>query len=316
MTRSPRLFSPSLPAHRSTSSLVLLGVAISALALAGSGCKASGSVYVKSHPPGARVLIDGEDSGLRTPARLEVSSSRKKFVITVEKNGYNPVSQTVLYTTDIDPITPEEAVGAILCAPCCCGLPLLGLLEPVKVESSFVPSKIDVHLEPAGQGLRIHLTPHDAQVFIGGARANAFVSNLYSLAVGEHEVEIRSQGRRTFAQRVLVKEETYQDLRVELQLDGEGIIVLRPRRASTGDGEIKILVDGAVHDTRFGRPIRLDPGIHKVEIVIPGFEPWQSDVKVSKDGFLEIRPTLSRPTSKEGAPKPPKKVKKEKGRDL
>ena len=308
-------FTPPSPRRR-TIPLSLLGAVISVLGLAGSGCKASGSVYVKSHPSGARVLIDGEDSGLRTPARVEVSSSRKEFVVRVEKRGYNAVSRTVRYTTEVDPITPGEAVGTIVCAPCCCGLPLLRFLEPVKIESSFVPAKIEVHLEPAGQGLRLHVTPHDAQVFIDGARANATVSNLYSLTVGEHEFEIRAEGHRTFAQRVLVKEEAYPDLRVDLQLDGEGIIVLRPRRASKSDGEIRILVDGVVRDTRFGRPVRIAPGTHKVEIVVPGFEPWRSEVEVSRDGFLEIRPTLSRQDSKGGASTPPKKVEGEKGRDL
>ena len=271
----------------------LVSAALSVSALCGWGCNASGTIRVKSHPPGARVLVDGEDSGLRTPARLEVSTLQKELVVRVEKPGFNPVSRTVRYTTEVDPITPSEAAGTIICSPCCLGLPLLSFLEPLKVESSFVPSRIEVHLDPAGQGLRIDVTPRDAEVLVDGVRGKAIVSNLYSLAVGEREVDVRAEGYHPFTRRVDVQQEMYQDLSIHLRPEGEGLIVRRPHGVPTSPGELRILVDGVVHETVFDRPVRLIPGTYEVEIAGPGLEPWKSTVRVSKDGYLEIRPALS-----------------------
>ncbi len=293
-----------LRARASFTSWVLVGCTLLG------GCSASGKIEVNSHPAGARILLDGEDSGLKTPATLEVSSERTQFTVRIEKQGFNPVSRSVQYTTEIDPITPSEAVGTIVCSPCCLGLPLLSFLEPIKVHSQFVPAKIDAHLDPAGQGVDLQVSPGNAQVFVDGAFVSPLTRNLYLLEAGMHEIEVRADGFRTFAQRVRVREGTYQKLEVTLQLDGAGIIVQQPRRVFAIQGEVKIIVDGALQSTSFGKPIVLTPGEHKIEISVEGFEPWESIVRIADEGYIEIRPALSRSSKKreKGKSDAPKKT--------
>jgi len=267
-------------------------VVVAALAV---GCASSGSIYVRSEPAGARILVDGADSGLTTPSRVELATGATPVVIEVRKAGYNPVSRTVRYETEVDPITPSEAATTILCSPCCLGLPLLSFLEPLRVESRFVPAEIDARLEPAGQGIRLTVRPEHAELRVDGVRVRPFTGNLYALEHGEHQLEFVADGYRTFAQRLDVRPAIYHELSVTLELDGAGVIVLRPRRGSSKDGVVEIHVDGALHATAFDRPLRLEPGQHRVMVIVPGFEPWTADVQVAPQGFLEIRPALVRP---------------------
>ena len=52
------------------------------------------SIDVRSHPPGAKVLINGVDSGKKTPAKFNVRSLRNgTYTFNVEKEGYNVLTE-------------------------------------------------------------------------------------------------------------------------------------------------------------------------------------------------------------------------------
>ncbi len=64
----------------------------------------AGWIWVQSTPPGARILVDGAETGLRTPARLElqvgghqVRLARRGFV-TVNRNVQVNSGQTMQFT--------------------------------------------------------------------------------------------------------------------------------------------------------------------------------------------------------------------------
>ena len=73
-----------------------------------SACNTVQRVKVKSSPSGARVLIDGKDSGLTTPAEVVLPMSEDSYEITLHKNGYNPIHRTVRLETDVDVIDADE----------------------------------------------------------------------------------------------------------------------------------------------------------------------------------------------------------------
>jgi serine/threonine protein kinase len=55
----------------------------------------SGALELKSEPPGAHILIDGEPTGLTTPAVLRNLRSGRSFEIRLDKPGYQTVIQKV-----------------------------------------------------------------------------------------------------------------------------------------------------------------------------------------------------------------------------
>jgi len=53
------------------------------------------SLDVSTKPPGARVLLDGWDTGRKTPTTLEALKPRKTYTVRLELNGYEPYEEHV-----------------------------------------------------------------------------------------------------------------------------------------------------------------------------------------------------------------------------
>jgi hypothetical protein len=324
-------------------------------------------VRVTSKPSGSRILIDGADSGQTTPADVVLSLSEEYYKITVEKGGYNPVSRVVHLETDVDVIHPKEAAGKILCAPCCLGLPLLDLLEPVEVTKMFMPSRIDAELDVEGQGLKLtKVFPDSVEFYLDGRLTRPLEGRYLTMSPGDHELVAHAEGFRDLDVVVRIASGIYQDLAVELQvegqgllldvspegarilvnnqfqgtstketkqlrlesgpqqlrvekdgyvvwqdviqivperydeldlvlsLEGQGILLHKPNKLRRGQDNIQILVDGALTSTAFGKPIRLEPGTHAIEVQIPGYRSWQRKVLVQEGQYLDLEPTLKR----------------------
>src|SRR5262245_47641735 len=84
--------------------------AVAALLLAVlAGCTSEARITVNSNPSGARILIDGVDSGRQTPSSVTLSTEREHYEIKVEKAGYNTVGRTVVLGTDVDVIDADDA---------------------------------------------------------------------------------------------------------------------------------------------------------------------------------------------------------------
>ncbi len=259
--------------------------AIAALAsLLLGGCTTTGRVEVSSSPAGARILIDGVDSGQQTPNSVVLSTSKSEYTLTVDKPGYNAVSRRVRFATDLDVIDADEAVSSVLCAPFCCGLPLLRLLHPVDVESRFVPSRFDAQLEVAGQGARLSVRPQPFEAYLDGHLVALLEGDYLVTTPGDHELEIRSTGCRPYTRSIHVDECVYQPLQIELSVEGQGLLVTGAPLGA------KVYLDDQFQGTlgEEARRVRAEPGPHMLRLEQDGWRPWQDVVQVAADQYQEV----------------------------
>lgn len=155
-------------------------------------------VLVDSVPRGASILSsEGEPLGLKTPAFLDLDLKKKEHKILVAMPGYKSAPVSFRKDTRVDVISPSEATASILCSPCCCGLPLLNLLDPVDIINRFVPSVSRIELSRTGGGVFVTSTPSDIEMVVDTAShgmITAGVEAFIPLPDGIHDIEFRSQG--------------------------------------------------------------------------------------------------------------------------
>src|SRR5688572_7760979 len=261
-----------------------LATLAAALLLIASGCTTNRRVELSSTPAGARILIDGVDSGQQTPSSVVLSTSKPNYVLTLEKGGFNPVSREVALAKDVDVIGPGEAVCSICMAPCCFGLSLLRLLHPVDVETKFVPERIDATLAVAGQRARLQVKPAVFETYLHGKLVSLFEGNYLVTSVGDHELEIRAPGHRSFSRSIRVDDRVYQRVEVELEVEGQGLLV-------TGSpAGAKVLLDDQFQGNLGEEPrrVRTEPGPHLLRVELDGYKPWQDVVQVEADRYHEV----------------------------
>ncbi len=258
-----------------------LGIALLALLQA---CATESRVQISSNPAGARILIDGADSGRQTPSSIVLSTKRDSYDITIEKAGYNSAGHVVRLGTDVDVIDADEAVCTICVSPCCCFLPLLRFLDPVDVRTRFRPSDLNVELEVAGQGARLDITPPNAEVYLDGNLAALLDGNYLVTTVGDHALEIRATGYRPWTRSLRIDERVYQRLTVELEIEGQGVLV----RGTPGGARIYLddQFQGALDDG--ARRVRTEPGPHLLRVDAEGFKGWQDVIQVNSDRYEEV----------------------------
>ncbi|MEM7231943.1 MAG: PEGA domain-containing protein [Planctomycetota bacterium] len=271
---------------RGPRSFALLGLVVCAT----TGCYTTNKIHVKSTPSGAKIFIDGSDSGEVTPAHLRLSAGEPSYELSLRKPGYNEVIREIKVERDVDFLTPKEAVCSVLCAPFCCGLPLLNFLTPVEVNVNFVPEEINAFLDPAGQGLRVATNPGDAKVFLDGQETYPNQGNLYMLEPGRHRLEVRAEGFRTYSQAVHVRKNNYESVVVELVISGQGLLL-----SGVPEGS-EISIDGNYEGqlSESEQRLRLDPGLHDVRISSPGFDEWTRKIRVEPDAYTNLRVELRR----------------------
>lgn len=262
----------------------IAGLALALLGLLLQACATESRVQVSSNPAGARILVDGLDTGRTTPSSVTLSTERESYQITIEKAGYNPVGQAVRLGTDVDVIDADEAVCTVCVSPCCCFLPLLRFLDPVDVRTRFRPSDLSVDLEVAGQGARLEITPSGAEVYLDGKLAALLDGNYLVTSVGDHQIEVRAEGCKPWTRTLHVDERIYQRIALELEIEGQGLLV------SGTPGGAKIYLDdqfqGALDDAP--RRVRTTPGPHLLRVEAEGFKPWQDVVQVTADRYEAI----------------------------
>lgn len=253
------------------------------------GCTSEARITVNSNPSGARILIDGVDSGRQTPSSITLSTEREHYEIKVEKAGYNEVGRTVVLGTDVDVIDADDAACTVCVSPCCCFLPLIRLLDPVDVHTRFRPSQLDFELEVAGQGARLELDPRECEVYVDGRLAALLEGNYLVTTVGEHELEVRAAGFRAWSRSIRVDERVYQRLKVALEVEGQGLLV-----AGTPEGA-KVYVDEQFQGTLSDevRRVRTEPGPHLLRVEAEGYVAFQDVVQVATDRYHELEIALA-----------------------
>jgi hypothetical protein len=122
----------------------------------GSACtyfEGDSRVLVTSTPPGAYILVDGNDSGLTTPSMVDLGGILgSDHRITVRKRGFQDESRDVFHYTTA--YTSKWIDGAM--EPSLISLPLwwtLGdVIMPFGVRWRYVPHELHVRLYTEGEG--------------------------------------------------------------------------------------------------------------------------------------------------------------------
>lgn len=252
-------------------------------------CTTVQKIPVHSDPEGARVLIDGKDSGQVTPTELLLTMDEDQYEVTIVREGYNPSSRVLRLQTDIDVLTPGEMVGTVLCAPCCLGLPLLRFLRPIEVEQSFQPRSLHAELDLEGQGLEVaSLSPESATLHVDGRLSRPLEGRYLVMTPGEHEVRVEAPGYRPFVAAVRVTEGRYEEFRVALGVEGQGLLL-----AATPIGA-QVFVDGKLARTvqEGVERLRTSPGPHELRIEHKGYTPFIDVVEIPPDRYDSLHVAL------------------------
>lgn len=143
--------------------LVVVGVALLAFRGDGTGSARSsqtaavsvGSLQIVSTPPGAQVLIDGDPSGLATPARVSGLRAGRKVEIRVDKPGYRSEKQ----------LTDVPASGARTLS-----FTLVESMGTLRLEG--IPGQATTYIDDAvvdgNQPLSLPVGPHRLRVEVAG----------------------------------------------------------------------------------------------------------------------------------------------------
>ena len=246
------------------------------------------TVHVSSRPSGARILIDGKDSGLTTPSTVTLAASEKQYKITIDKSGYNSAHRLVKLESETEVMSPKEAAGRILCAPCCLGLTLPGCLTPVSVERGFVPDSIVAVLDVAGQGLRMEIDPPDAEVYADGRLSRLLDGKYLILEPGDHEIEVREEGYRPYVRVVRVDEKIYQDFNVQLQIEGQGILL------SVDPEGARVYLDDQYQGVVSEDEVRYhtEPGAHSLRVELDGHRTFEDIITVAAEQWRTVEMQL------------------------
>jgi hypothetical protein len=120
------------------------------------------------------------------------------------------------------------------------------------------------------------------------------------LMPGEHEISVRQAGYKDFATRVVVNPGQKIGVAVRMEKDFQARyptetalvkISVRPRRAA-------VFVDGlyAGHVDEFnglGQGLLLSPGKHRVQITLPGYQDFETEVSLLANQKFELKTDLS-----------------------
>lgn len=109
------------------------------------GCAAPQPVHLSTDPPGARVLIDGVDSGFVTPCLLELPNVPERKVA-FSLRGYESAERTLVYVERTEMVYWKDASTSAntWCFPIFLNPP--DFFVPIKSKSGESPSRIFVRL--------------------------------------------------------------------------------------------------------------------------------------------------------------------------
>ena len=120
-----------------------------ACALALSSCVmdvSSPGVYLATNPPGARVIVDGYDTGFATPCAIELETS-EPHEVRFELDGYAPATRKLVPNprTTVVPWSDGDIGATKWRFPIF--LTFAGFFFPFRVDNDLAPSRVYVPLE-------------------------------------------------------------------------------------------------------------------------------------------------------------------------
>lgn len=240
-----------------------LRLACAALALALPGIAwADGGVMVRSEPPGQRIFVDGEETGLVTPAlvlglpagphRFELTSGCRggvgEAVVIDGKNVEIDIQANLdTGTLKVNPNPPTAAVAVdgiegpnkrqLVCGAHTVRVALPGFVQaviPVDVEAGR-SSSLDVSLEPLGTGtLTLTVDPADAAVAVDGRPLSVGPIRQAPLTAGPHSLELSRAGYAPLQKTIVLDPGAELSLNLALQPLAPAVAVTPPSTAGGG----------------------------------------------------------------------------------
>jgi formylglycine-generating enzyme required for sulfatase activity len=225
------------------------------------------SVEIATEPAGARVFVDGTDSG-QTPVRLELSAGTR--AIRVEKDGYKTLSRELLVRAG-EPqqlnglrLEPADGLLRVVTEPAGATVTIAGRyrgVTPLEVELApgrrhavqlakpgYAPLRREVDftssrgatlretLEPQLGTVRLNVIPADAELLVDGTIAAGEASRELMLPSFRHRLEVRKEGYVTWRGEVTPRPGQPQVLEVKLLTPAEATLARTPRLLKTSQG--------------------------------------------------------------------------------
>jgi len=281
---------------------------------------ATGSIAVKSDPPGALVFVDGKRHKDPTPTEIKGLAAGKKYKIRMEKEGFKPWSEIVEPKPDKSlPIEArlERLVGAIVVRSDPPGASVFidgvrhtdptpteiedvtaGEKHKIRVEkrgfkpwSEIVepePDKslpIEARLERLVGAIVVRSDPPGASVFIDGQEVSGLTPiELPHVSADEtHEIQVKKKGYETAVQTITLKADERRELPFELKQALSGGV-----RISSIPPGAKIYLNGTYMGDTPTSLSDLSPGKHTVKLVKEGYTAWEQEVIVRASDELDL----------------------------
>lgn len=208
---------------------------------------ATSLLQVGSTPAGARIIVDGKPTGFRSPTSFPLPAGTHR--ITLSLSGHR---------------NTEEIVR-------------LGPGDTLRIEAILTPNAagaLHIGSDPEGATLLIDGVPFDQ-------RTPALITQLM---VGTHTVQLRRTGFDDWSQAVVIEPSSVVEVHAQLtpSQKNSGTLNMQSQPAQAA-----IFIDGTA--TGKFTPERLtgiQPGIHRVELLLEGFLPWRGTA-VIREGHIE-----------------------------
>ena len=232
-----------------------------------------GDVHVDSVPAGAAVLVDGQDTGQRTPARVEVLAGERE--IAVRREGYRTARMRLVVAAEqeerLDPFTlvQADATLAVVTAPAGGGITVDGEFvgqSPLeltlrsgaryRVEAileGYHRAQKQVALQRGGNPevrfelarvlgeVNVEALPAGAQIRLNG-RLLGNANRTLNLPTGAHELIVELPGYASYKTTVRPRAGVAQALRVKLLTVEEARRrALKPRYTTSGGQEMVLI---------------------------------------------------------------------------
>lgn len=223
---------------------------------------ADGGVMVRSEPPGQRIFVDGEETGLETPAlvlglpagahRFELTSGCRGGVgeaVVIDGKNVELTIQANLDTgvLQVNPNPPTAAVAVdgvegpnkrtLRCGAHTVRVALPGFVQavvPVDVEAGR-SAALDVSLEPLGTGtLTLSLSPADAAVAVDGRPLAVGAVRQAALTAGPHSLELSRAGYAPLQKTIVLEPGAELSLNLALQPLTPAVAVTPPTAPGGG----------------------------------------------------------------------------------
>jgi hypothetical protein len=256
----------SLAGHRNWERVVQVAAGATTSLDAALEPAATGGLGVASVPAGAAVLLDGQPTGMETPADLSALPVGT-HTVQLRRDGYDLWSQAVVVIPD----------------------------RHLQIAATLAPSRKD------WGHLRVQTHPPQARIALDGyPTGKRSPDTLFNVQAGSHRLELTVEGHRPWSDTVTVREGRTEDLLVKLQPLptrelGNARIESDPPGAS-------ISLDGVLLRQRTPADLEyLAAGAIAVEVLLPGYRPWRGELAIRPGGRTPLAVKLAPEAANGGA---------------